>query len=293
LISAPPAWTVIPEIGMLELVHPSGRGAGVIEYRERVRPLARMGAIVRRVLALDPLFAEADVPADAERMRTSEGEHAALVTVRVASAQRDVGVVFGDDFYALAIGLCREPALFAEATRVMRELVVGDRHMLATRRRRFDYEPPPGWQPFVAGFVTAWYPPEFPNDSTYVTVYPANPTTLAPNAIFDIMLAAATRGGMRVTKVEPPRPARSDSGLSGRSFEALLRGPPPEPIDLPMACSVLADARYVYAVEASARNVVHLATHRAALDALVASIRPVPASRADIRDATTISHWAE
>jgi hypothetical protein len=301
MIFTPADWTVIPEIGMFELVHPEGRGVAVIRYRERVRPLERLGAIVRRFLAADPLFASTPPPTVAERLETVEGEHAALVTVREEAppgddprpAQRDLGIVFGDDFFSLVSCVCRVPARFAEMTTLVRELVTTDRHMLGTRRRRFDYEPPATWQPLITGFVTEWYPPEFPNDSMHMTVYPANPTALTPGAVFDLMLGAATRGGVKIQKVEPPRPIRADSGLQGRCFEVLLRGPAPEALELPKICAVLQDERYIYSLEGSARSVVHMGAHRADFERVVASVRAIPLLRTDARDPTLISHWVE
>src|SRR5207253_1767093 len=113
MIVIPRGWAVVNELETIELVHPEGRDVATIEYRERVRPLVKAGALIRRLLAEQPAFACDGLPDCVERMTTAEGEYAAFVTLpgreRGQPAQRDVGFVFGDDFYARIAAVCHRP----------------------------------------------------------------------------------------------------------------------------------------------------------------------------------------
>jgi hypothetical protein len=293
MICVPDGWTVNPQVDAIELVHPDGRDTAVIHYRERVRPLERLGTLVRGLLAGDPRFARAAVPPTAARLLTDEGEHAAQVTVRAPdpAAQRDLGFVFGDDFYALVDAVTLVPAAFDAQVARVRELVTTDRHMLGARRRRFEYRPPAQWQPLVSGFVTEWYPPNFPNDSVHITVYPANPVRLSPMAAMGMLRGFAARGGARVHTVDKPRPVRAQGDLRGLSVEALVRGAAPG-TDGKRVWILLYDERYSYTVEATAGNAAHLAAHRDDIDGVVASAQPIPTG-ARAQDSAPILHWVD
>jgi hypothetical protein len=293
MIDPPAGWSLIVEAGMLELVHPGGRGVAVIEYRERVRPLERLGALVRRLVGREPPWSRAEIPTQAERLLTVEGEHAALVTLRLpaASMQRDLGFVFGDDFFALADAKCLDPDVFAEVTAVVRGLVRNDRHMLGTRRRRFDYEPPAAWQPLVEGFMTEWFPPGYPQDSAYMTVYPASPVHLPPRAVFATSLGLFSRAGLRVRELEEPRPIRADAGLEGERFRVVCERPAPEAIEITKIGVVLQDQRYSYTIEVSARSAAHLDAHAGEIDRVIASVKPVP--QAGPRDNPSSTPWSD
>src|SRR5262249_48466528 len=186
---------------------------------ERVRPLGRIGALVREHLAAEPQFTDWVLPDAAERLVTTEGEHAALVTLRGrergAPAQRDLGFVFGDDFYAAVLGQCFDEARFGELTAKVRGLILADSHALGVRRRRFEYAPPPDWEPIVENLVTDWYPPGYPAEGVILTVFAANPRKVETSAVFHGIIRELTQAGNHVSVEGDPTPARASSGLAG------------------------------------------------------------------------------
>src|SRR5688572_16897301 len=131
MITQPAGWTLVVAADHLTLVPPEGAAAGAIRYVERVRPLRRLGDIVRQRLANYRGLVATEIGAP-ERLLTGEGEHAALVevvgTVGGKPAKVTLGVVFVDDFYARIDGLALHPSLFDAMRAQVRELVVTDRH---------------------------------------------------------------------------------------------------------------------------------------------------------------------
>jgi len=286
MIALPPGWHVAHSLDALELVHPEGQDVAAIEYRECVRPLARAGDWVRRALARMPAFSWSELPDTVERLVTVEGEYAALATVAGTSAQADIGVVFGDDYYAQVSALCFRGDEFANMTALVRRLVTGDSHALGVRRRRFEYSPPVGWQPLVRRYITEWLPPGFPNDSLHLTAYPATPKRLERAELAKLLL------GRAVVDSERTAPLALPSGLTGDSFEAHYRRDGERYARL---AAIFDDDRYTYALEAIAGGDAPLAAHRDELDRVFASVQPIPPEQ----DAETapyiawLAHWAD
>jgi hypothetical protein len=293
MIVIPPGWSVTNELESIELVHPGGRDVAVIEYRERVRPLAKAGAIVRRFLA-ERAFRCSELPDVVERLTTVEGEYASQVTLagddRGRPAQCDLGIVFGDDFYARLAAICYRSELYDELTKLVHDLVVGDVHVLGMRRRRFEYAPPRGWQPIVRGFVTDWLAPEYPRDAVLLTVYPANPLALAPAKLV-AMLLGANRPDARFDR-QTVVPLRTSVGLAGELGDAAVVVGERRLVKL---CAVLHDTRFAYALEATAGTDDQLATHRADLEHVFDSVQPLPNPFDHVRehDYAAQSYWIE
>ncbi len=294
MIVIPPGWSATNELESIELVHPAGRDACVIEYRERVRPLVKAGAIVRRFLAERPALRFAELPDCVDRLTTVEGEYAAQVTLagddRGRPVQCDVGIVFGDDFYARLAAICYRAELYDELTRLVRDLVVGDVHALGLRRRRFEYAPPRGWQPIVRGFVTDWLAPEYPRDTVHLTVFPANPLALAPAKLV-AMLLGANRPDARVER-QTMVALHTSAGLAGELGEAQIAVGERRVVKL---CAVLHDTRFAYALDATAGTEAQLAAHRAELERVVDSVQPLPNPFDQVRehDYAAQSYWIE
>lgn len=294
MIVLPRGWTLVNEADHVVLVHAGGRDVAAIEYRERNHPLAKVGALVRRFLARHAEFTPDALPDVVERLTTAEGEFGALATIsgveRGAPAQRDLGFVFGDDFYALVSAVCYRPDQFDEVTRVVRELVATDTHALGVRRRRFEYSPPRNWQPIVRYFVTDWLVPGFPRDAVHLTVYPANPIAITPPNL----LAGLTGAGRPTTRVDRERYAtlRTPSGLSGDLAEVALTIEGKPTIKL---IALLRDARYSYVLEATAGTDQQLQSHRLELEDVFTSVQPIPAPTDVQRDVdlATQSYWVE
>jgi hypothetical protein len=295
MIVLPRGWALVNEADHVVLVHPAGRQVASIEYRERVHPLLKVGALVRRFLAHHPEFECRELPDCVERVMTAEGEFGALATLegkeRGVPAQRDLGFVFGDDFYALVSAVCYRAEAFDEVTRTVRELVASDAHALGVRRRRFEYAPPRGWQPLARFFVTDWLAPGYPRDNVYLTVYPANPVSVAPQ---NMLAALAGAGRTEQTRVERERLAtlRTPSGLIGEIAEVVLVTGEHRAIKL---CAVLQDPRYAYALEAQAQTDAQLSAHRREIEDVFTSVQPIPQPRDPARDFDLVaqSYWVE
>jgi hypothetical protein len=296
VISAIPGWRTIHEAGLIELVHPAGRSAATIAYRERVRPLGRIGALVREHLAAEPQFTGWVIPDAAERLVTNEGEHAALVTLRGrergAPAQRDLGFVFGDDFYAAIFGQCFDEARFGELTAKVRGLVLADGHALGVRRRRFEYTPPPGWEPIVENLVTEWYAPGYPREGVMLTVYAANPRKIETSAAFHAMIRELEQAGNHVAVEGAPTPARASS-LVGSILSLSLRRSVAGMMTAVKKLALLQDARYSYGLELTARSAAELAAYPGVLEAVVASVKPIPEPGGSARDQSFAAYWME
>jgi len=220
-------------------------------------PLATLGEIVDRALAGEPGF-RAERRTGEERLVTIEGEHAAAVTVAGTfegrPAQRDFGVVFLDDAYALTSGYCLAPDDFELFSATVRELARGDSHFLGVRRRRYDYLAPEGWRAERRGFDAEWRAPE---SAASITVWPAMPRGLVPaSTVVAQAIAEAARAGDGLTR-SPLRVA----SLRGEELVAGSR-----------RMVVLEDDRYTYAARLDATT----AQYAAAFGALVRSIQPIP-----------------
>lgn len=104
-------------------------------------------------------------------MVTDEGEYAALVEL---DQGRSLGLVFGDDFYSLLVGLpnsdCEQ-----DLRSTMIDLVRTDQHLLGHRRRRFIFIPPKDWIGFLDQPFHAHFHPADLGDHSRLSVPPAIP----------------------------------------------------------------------------------------------------------------------
>jgi len=278
----------------LAMTHPDGAATGTILYRERAQPLRRLGVLLHEVLATLPRF-EVDHIGAPERVMTYDGEYGALVTVRGTQAgrpaQRDFGFVFGDDFFSSVGGLCLVDDLRPSFTDIVRELVRQDVHALGLRRRRFEYQPPPGWQPVPRGMATEWLPPDYPRNLTWLMAYAANPKNLVPGVSLAASVVYLEQLGHRIEDRSPPEDVAVGSLTGQRQVirTAPRDGKPP----LVREVVLLEDQRYVYAFELSSYSPPHHDAARAALDGVLATVRPLPAPSPIEAAASTLAHWVD
>lgn len=279
--------------------HPEGANVATVHYAERVHPLRRLGALVEGILAATPGF-EIRAIGEPERLLTLDGEHAAAITVlgtqRGATARRDLGFVFGDDVFSSISGLCLRPALDVELGRIVRDLVRSDVHAFGLRRRRFEYSPPQGWQPLGQRLAVQWFPPDYPANTTWLMVYPANPVTLIESAVTDAAtieraLAYLEECGFLIEDKRPPEPLLAASGLRGTGQQVLAKRADGKSIHHEVA--ILRDQRYAYVVELWSQASARWPEHRAVLRTLVHGIRPVPASSRHEAALNAVSHWLD
>jgi hypothetical protein len=273
---------------------PEGSTIGGIRYRERVRPLCRVSVVVDQMLARFPQFKATHVGKPA-MLTSSEGEYGAIVTIGGKiddqPAQRDLGFVFGDDFYALISSLTLDPARFTDFTRWTRSLIVLDTHALGVRRRRFLYTPPPGWQGLPRGFTTEWAPVDFPRNLSLIHVFPANPIGEMPETVLEHMLAEDNANGFELEAMRGPEPIASLHGLTGSAWNIVGRfaGKPRSHRDL----VVFKDPRFLYSLRLETMQEDRIQERQVFLD-LVRSAHPIPTSSTPEPQevGTLVNHWA-
>jgi len=285
MIAPPPGWAVTRRADCLILLPPDG-SFGSIEYREIVRPVLDVTALVDNELARDPGFV-ADAVGAPVSLVTHEGEFAALVTasghVGGRSAQRDLGFLLTDDYYACTNGLALVSDRFAELTRTVRALVETDSHMLGARRRRFRYLPPPGWQRSPFGLATHWYSPEPSRAGAVITVWPASPIAGGATGMVESLVEqAGSSPQFAVQDRWGPYPVTARSGLHGSGWDIV--GSPPGGQVRRRTIVVLEDDRYVY--PARLEVILKGPSYEAcgAFFALIASAQPIPRGRDEAVD---------
>ena len=289
MIPCPKGWTWVLRNHGVSLMPPAGPDAGGIRYSERVRPLLRAAAVLD-ALAADPSF-RVTRRGPIEQLCTYEGEYAALVELDGlldgVPAQRAIGLVFGDDFYAQISGLARLPSAFAEIRAVTRDLVLRDRHLLGLRRRRYLFTPPAGWHACERSPLhTHHYPPDYPRDDVELIAYPALPRALLDAA--DLAQAPQVLlppGGAAVQAVLA-RHAAGNATLTGESWQCLTAAGRHRDVVL------LGDDLYVYPLSVEAPD-ARMPLGRAALQAVAQSVSPLPRPHTPKAAPTEVlSHWS-
>jgi hypothetical protein len=175
MITIPAGWQHHHGAHLVSLYPPAGGGR--IRFYERL-PIERASATLSRILAGDDAFRITSVGQPTPFV-TSEGEHGLFVALRGihdhAPVSRSVAIVFTDEFAAALDTLIVAPERAEELERKTRELMVKVSFGLNIRRRRFFYDPPPGWFAIPSGLVATWHPPGYPRDACSLVVHPATP----------------------------------------------------------------------------------------------------------------------
>ena len=279
MITAPAGWRTRRRAPFVVLQSPDANM--VVAYREVVRPLGAIDALIARELALDPTF-HADVIGGVDSLVTDEGEYAAFVTVAGHSgntlAQHDLGFVLADDYYACAHGVTDSPAHVDELARVVRALVIGDAHMLGVRRRRFLYAAPRGWTSKSAAFETTWLGPRA--SQAAMVIGAALPIGPSDNDIVE-RIANETQSSPDFAIAERATPylLSTPNGLCGTVFE--LVGAPSDGRHLRRTIALLEDDRYLY--PSRLEVVLDGATEEptAAFFELLKTVQPIPGPRSE------------
>ena len=286
MIPIPAGWSVRRCEDSLLLLPPAGAEVGAVRYVERLRPLGRAVDLVRAAPAPQG-FHETRLGRP-ERLITAEGEHAAFVvsegTIAGVLVERPFGFVFGDDFCSRIAGVALGPAGFAPMRAAVRDLTLADRHELGVRRRRFVYAPPPGWHGLAGLFDATWYPRDYPAARAAITVCPAVPAQDGLcAALLDAVLAGRPLAEMQAGAVVQ---VSTRAGLTGLRWR-LRRS-----AELETEVVLLEDATYVYAMRLDAA--AGFAAARAAFDAVVASVEPLPGRvRDSARVVAALGQWSD
>lgn len=275
MIARLPGWSAeLCAAGLL--LSPADRRQGSLFYAERVRPLRDIHAVLRDVELRFPSPRPRRIVA-IEPQVTDEGEYAVIATLtdRTGSS-RAVGVVYGDDFYALCVGLPADAAHEARFEELVRTCVARDTHALGVRRRRFVYAPPVGWQGNLTGpFHAAWYPLDFPRNLSCLLVDPATPA--AGGEVLDRWMVATVTSAVAGEVLETSTcEASALAGLSGTWLQATVQ--PRSGAKLVYDYVVFQDDRYLYPLllqsPADARE-----SNLDVLRPVVRSVMPIPRGR--------------
>lgn len=248
---------------------PAARGLIRIHDREPRRPLAAIVARLGSGGAAGSDFTLSDGP---HPLVTHEGEHAAFVECRLrgaaAEVQRSVGIVMGDEHFAIIDGRVDDPARFQRFHDVVLALTWSYSLGLGTNRwRPFHYQPPAGWRGLGRVRSEVWLAPSFPRRRGTITVFHARPLTASATArqhraLYEDLTSEVRREG----EARPAAPSRH--GLTGLTAD--LRGD-----DVAITNVAFEDDRYVYLLRMEADEASDVETRRAFAE-VAASARPIP-----------------
>ncbi len=266
-------------------------GGAIIRYRERLRPLQSVAAILRdratdtrfRVTSIGPI----------EPHITAEGEYAAVVDVagvldappgggQPRPLARSLGFIFGDDWYSEVTGIALQPDLVELVGHWVRRLVMESKLMLGVRRRRCVYTPPAGWYGYarLPLFMT-WFPPEYPRDPTSITVYPALPTARGGDepASFGMLTVGAPASAEVLGEILDTAPIEVGAA-TGTMYELPIRDERNRIMRRTMV--LMRDDRYLYAsyLDRDAATAGPTDEGLVRYRALLASFNPLPAANA-------------
>jgi hypothetical protein len=298
MIEAPAGWRQSFGAHVTTLHPPTGGGR--IRYHERLPPRG-LAATVRALLSDDP-SARTEIIGKSLPIVTEEGELGVIVPTRGLLAGlpvvRILGIVITDEVFAALDTLIQLRTQLALLERVSRELLLSVSLGLGVRRRRYRYQPPAGWQAIPNGLVATWIPPGYPNDPTHITVYPANPRTETPAALFQALLRRDTAAGLAVAGEIDSEPLVSAAGLEGQRFRFTGSSPRHPWVAHEVAIGAAGAYRYVMRLETASPGDAD--AHRRRFDELLRSAEPAPAPGrrvggfADARAVASLATiWAE
>jgi hypothetical protein len=267
------------------LLPPGGAQAGLVRLREKLAPLT-MRALVDGAVR-EAAGGETKV-GPLRRFHTYEGEAAGIVTLEIdlggAHVERTLALVASDDLCAVFDGLATRADTFESWRAAVLELARSYYMGLGElRRRRFEYAPPPGWHGVGRPYVTAWYAPGYPNEAAFLQVFDARPLAENPVEVDDRLLTIENQ------RLEPIASAPIAPGreLSGHLLRASVQE---GGRTVHVVRARLVDERFLYLVQLHADDDA-LETGLAALDALVASVEPIP--KAGPAPPAHLRHWID
>ncbi len=300
MIQRIPSWTWEPRGGGITMVAPSG--TAVIRYRERIRPVQSVAAILRD-RAADRRY-RATATSAIEPLVTGEGEYGAAVDLvgemvgspagtTPGALPRTLGFLFTDDWYSEVTGIALRPDEGATVAHWVRKLIVDSRLMLGTRRRRYVYAKPLGWDGYARlPLYMTWFPPEHPRDPTSITMYPALP---APSGIdedpnFGMIPTGPPASAELIAETEPPAPVELGR-LTGTRWQFQVRDERGRTMQ--RTTVLLRDDRYLYGsyLDRDAATAAPGDEGDTVYQALLASIEPLPAPHGAATGPGLVTDW--
>ena len=277
---------------------PEGRAAGIVSVVQRQRPLLRLRDIraehVRRMTTPDgpPTITPP------ERLLTDERETAFLyeLTSRAGgdTVMMSVGVIYGDDFFAPVVAIGSVPEMF-DALRggvrfITQSMPLG---LGAYRRRRFEYDSPPGWQALDKPHSVSWYHPDFPKNRSVIRVYDAKPNVASTPTLLDKRLFEDPQNDLHSVLDATVFECTTDTGITG-AYE-LTRGTSTDGVESVIARVFLIDSHFAYTLRMEVSE-PHVKETSSIFEAAVRSVKPleVPpkAIEAKVESTDALIHWA-
>ena len=140
-------------------------------------------------------------------------------------ARRFLGVVFGDDFMPLTSALCLLPAQFDRYRDLFAQPGAGRQPGtgLATASLRISAS---RWMAAVHhGPFDRMAAPEYPNEPTAMTVWPANPRRMSPRDLCDLAIQEIQSAGGSLLARPTATAFASDGGLRGQHLQLIAENP--------------------------------------------------------------------
>lgn len=248
-------------------------GGGRFRYLERLRPAQDFGTLIEKTLQEDSAFRASSI-GKTTKIVTLEGEYGAWVPVfgtrEQSQARHYIGAVFTEEFVAVLDTLAVVPARFQQFARLSEDYLRSVRLDLGTRPRFFYYTPPPGWQALQSGLVANWYPLEYPNNRTNISVSPARPTALSQEELMQAQLTEAGAAGLPTIES-----IASKSGYEGQLLRVGYRRNPQSPL-IHREVAVFLLHGYAYFFRMECMSEAELGAMQAIFRGVIDSFEPLP-----------------
>lgn len=294
LVNMLSGWAKMPMADGIVLVPQEGPPAGGIRIHERCRPLRRFSAILTDIIAGLPEHHTSLQIGPLQRLVTHEGEHAGLITLTAKTqdggpAERTIGIILGDDSYAMVDGAVIKPERFAEVRQMVQLITEGFFLGLGDqRRRRYFFTPPSGWRGLGRVHTSRYYHPQYPREPAIITVHDTRPATVTVSEVTDRLLFQDFTGGLERDPPAPPTPIVARSGLAGQIVR--ISGHHPSGRHLAFVQATLVDSRFSYTIVLET-TVEALPKHLPTLTEMALSIVPVPPRKT--QSASALIAWAD
>jgi hypothetical protein len=204
-------------------------------------------------------------------------------------AERTIGIIAGDDSYALVDGAVIKPERFAEVRQMVQLITEGFFLGLGEhRRRRYLFQPPSGWRGLGRVHTTRYYHPQYPREPAIITVHDTRPAAVTVSEVTDRLLFQDFTGGIDRDPPVPPTPIVARSGLAGQIVR--ISGRHPGGRHLAFVQATLVDSRFSYTIVLET-TVEALPKHMPTLTEMVMSITPVPLRKT--QSASALIAWAD
>ncbi len=233
----PTGWKVERTRNTMMLTCPQSMARIVVH--EALRPIADLSSMIAAAKLQDFTIDRSRL----ERMVTSEGDRAFLVSGVSGCASMELGFVLLDDTYVRFVGTGTNREVVAAT---IREMVLSTRVFVASqRRRRFWYRTPHGWRRASTEVEDTWLAPTFPAHRSCITVLRAVPVSMRSQHSTVADLLGAREG---IGEAPVMRPLMTRSGLMGSRWVRQVRSD--DGVELDIIVVALSDRSYDYFVRA-------------------------------------------